>query len=321
NNIKTQLATVVDFSEQDANSTLGQAQMMNNADWISNLNYIDFLRTIGRHFSVNKMLSFEAYKQRLERGLSFIEFNYQILQSYDFLTLYRKAGCRLQIGGDDQWGNIVAGIELTRKLERVECFGLTFNLIMRADGKKMGKSENGAVFLDPEMFSPYDYYQYWRNVNDSDVIKFMKLFTFLSLEEIAEYEKPGVNINDAKARLAYENTLIVHGKDEAEKSRTAAQAMFSSSDSASLEQRNGMPSMEIKKSDLEAGIPVLNLYSATSLCTSNGEARRLVIGGGASINDTKIDDPKAIINCDLLDDESELILKAGKKRFFRIIVK
>jgi tyrosyl-tRNA synthetase len=320
NNIKKQLATVVDFSEQNGETSLGQATMMNNADWISNLNYIDFLRTIGSQFSVNRMLTFEAYKQRLERGLSFIEFNYQLLQSYDFLTLYRKKGCRLQIGGDDQWGNIVAGIELTRKLESAECFGLTFNLIMRADGKKMGKSENGAVFLDPELYSPYDYYQYWRNVNDADVIKFMKLFTFLSLEEIAKYEAPGVNINDAKERLAYENTLIVHGKEEAEKARTAAKAMFSST-SATAEQRKGMPSMEISKADLDAGIPVLNLYSSTSLCSSNGEARRLVVGGGASINDTKITDPKALINSDLLDDESELILKAGKKRFFRIIVK
>lgn len=321
NNIKHQLATVVDFSKQDSDSSLGQAQMMNNADWISNLNYIDFLRTIGRHFSVNRMLTFEAYKQRLEKGLSFIEFNYQLLQSYDFLTLYRQAGCRLQIGGDDQWGNIVAGIELTRKLESVECFGLTFNLIMRADGKKMGKSEKGAVFLDPEMFSPYDYYQYWRNVNDADVIKFLKLFTFLTLDEIAEYEKPGVNINEAKARLAYEHTLIVHGKEEADKAKTAAEAMFCCSSRASLEQREGMPCLEISKSDLEAGIPVLNLYSSTSLCCSNSEARRLVTGGGASINDTKIDDPKAIITTDLLDEESELILKAGKKRFFRIIVK
>jgi len=320
-NIKKQLGTVVDFSEQAKDSTMGQAVMMNNADWLTNLNYIDFLRTIGRHFSVNKMLSFEAYKQRLERGLSFIEFNYQLLQSYDFLTLYRKAGCRLQIGGDDQWGNIVAGIELTRKLEKVETFGLTFNLIMRADGKKMGKSEKGAVFLDPEMYSPYDYYQYWRNVNDADVVKFLKLFTFLPLEEIAQYEKPGVNINEAKERLAYEHTLIVHGKEETEKARAAAKAMFSSDAPSSVEQRKGMPSMEMAKADLEAGIPVLNLYSSTSLCSSNGEAIRLVTGGGASINGTKITDPKAIIKADLLDDEGELILRAGKKRFFRIIVK
>lgn len=320
-NIKKQLGTVVDFEKLPEDSEKGQARLMNNADWISNLNYIDFLRTIGRHFSVNRMLSFEAYKQRLERGLSFIEFNYQLLQSYDFLTLYRKTGCRLQIGGDDQWGNIVAGIELTRKLESVETFGLTFNLIMRADGKKMGKSENGAVFLDPEMYSPYDYYQYWRNVNDADVIKFLKLFTFLPLDEIAKYEADGVNINDAKERLAYENTLIVHGKDEADKAEIAAKAMFSSDAPATIEQRNGMPSMEIPKSDLDAGIPILNLYSLTTLCKSNGEARRLVTGGGASINGTKFDDPKAIINADLLDNEGELLLKAGKKRFFRIIVK
>jgi tyrosyl-tRNA synthetase len=320
-NIKSQLGTVVDFSEIPKDSKIGHATMMDNADWLTNLNYIDFLRTIGRHFSVNKMLSFEAYKQRLERGLSFIEFNYQLLQSYDFLTLYRQTGCRLQIGGDDQWGNIVAGIELTRKVESAEVFGLTFNLIMRADGKKMGKSEKGAVFLDPEMYSPYDYYQYWRNVNDADVIKFLKLFTFLSLEEIAKYEVADVNINEAKERLAYENTLIVHGKEEAEKAKIAAKAMFSADAPATIEQRNGMPSMEMSKADLEAGIPVLNLYSLTSLCASNGEARRLVTGGGASINGAKIVDTKAIIKADLLDNEGELLLKAGKKRFFRIIVK
>lgn len=319
--LKNQLGTVVDFSQQEPGSGVGQAVMMNNADWLTNLNYIDFLREIGRHFSVNRMLTFESYKQRLERGLSFIEFNYQLLQSYDFLTLYRKKGCRLQIGGDDQWGNIVAGIELTRKLESAECYGLTFNLITRSDGKKMGKSEKGAVFLDPEMYSPYDYYQYWRNVNDSDVIRFLKLFTFLSLDEIAEYEKDGVNINEAKERLAYEHTLIIHGKEEADKARTAAKAMFSSDAPASQEQRDGMPSLEIKKSDLDEGIPILTLYSSTALCSSNSDARRLVTGGGASINGTKITDPKALVKSDLLDDENELILKAGKKRFFRIIVK
>lgn len=318
--IKKQLGTVVDFSEQKDGSK-GQAVMLNNADWLTNLNYIDFLRDIGRHFSVNRMLTFESYKQRLERGLSFIEFNYQLLQSYDFLTLYQKENCRLQIGGDDQWGNIVSGIDLIRKKGGEDCYGLTFNLITRADGKKMGKSEKGAVFLDPDLFSPYDFYQYWRNVNDADVTKFMKLFTFLSLEEIAEYEKDNVNINEAKERLAYEQTKIVHGVEEAEKARTAAKAMFSSNSPASLSQREGMPSMELEKSKLEEGIPVLSLYSSTSLASSNSEARRLVTGGGASINNQKITDTKYIVKDDLLDEEGELILRAGKKRFFRIIVK
>ena len=318
--IKKQLGTVVDFGDQ-SNSDKGQAVMLNNADWLTNLNYIDFLREIGRHFSVNRMLTFESYKQRLERGLSFIEFNYQLLQSYDFLTLYQKEGCRLQIGGDDQWGNIVSGIDLIRKIEGAECYGLTFNLITRADGKKMGKSEKGAVFLDPELYSPYDFYQYWRNVNDDDVIKFMKLFTFLSLDEIAEYEKPNVNINEAKAKLAYEQTKIVHGQEEAEKAKTAAKAMFSSNAPASLSQREGMPSLEIEMDKLKEGIPILTLFSSTSLASSNSEARRLVTGGGAVINNEKITDLKFIVTDKLLDDEGELILKAGKKRFFRIIVK
>ncbi|NCD04635.1 MAG: tyrosine--tRNA ligase [Spirochaetia bacterium] len=318
--IKKQLGTVVDFSEQTDGSK-GQAVMLNNADWLTNLNYIDFLRDIGRHFSVNRMLTFESYKQRLERGLSFIEFNYQLLQSYDFLTLYQNENCRLQIGGDDQWGNIVSGIDLIRKKGGEDCYGLTFNLITRADGKKMGKSEKGAVFLDPELFSPYDFYQYWRNVNDADVFKFMKLFTFLSLEEIAEYEKSNVNINEAKERLAYEQTKIVHGEEEAEKAKVAAKAMFSSNASASLSQREGMPSLELERSQLEEGIPVLNLFAMTSLASSNSEARRLVSGGGALINNEKITDVKFIVTDKMIDEEGELILKAGKKRFFRIILK
>lgn len=315
-----QLGKVVDFSDRSADG-FGKARMLNNADWLTNLNYIDFLRTIGRHFSVNRMLTFESYKQRLERGLSFIEFNYQLLQSYDFLTLYRNEGCRLQVGGDDQWGNIVAGIDLIRKTEGAECYGLTFNLITRADGKKMGKSEKGAVFLDPTMFSPYDFYQYWRNVNDADVIRFMKLFTFLPLEEIADYEKAGVNINEAKERLAYEQTKIIHGEEEAEKAKTAAKAVFGSNGSASKEQREGMPSKEITLAELEEGLPLLALYSSVGLCSSNSDARRLVTGGGASINGTKITDAKYVVKADLLDEHQELLLKAGKKKFFRLIVK
>lgn len=318
--IKKQLGTVVDFSEQK-DSDKGQAVMLNNADWLTNLNYIDFLREIGRHFSVNRMLTFESYKQRLERGLSFIEFNYQLLQSYDFLTLYQRENCRLQIGGDDQWGNIVSGIDLIRKIEGAECYGLTFNLITRADGKKMGKSEKGAVFLDPEMYSPYDFYQYWRNVNDADVIKFMKLFTFLPLEEIKGYDNPNVNINEAKERLAYEQTKIVHGEEEANKAKTAARAMFSSSAVATVSQREGMPSLEIEKSKLEEGIQVVPLYAMTSLASSNSEARRLVQGGGASINNQKITDLNFVVTDEMLDEEGELILRAGKKRFFRIMVK
>lgn len=317
--IKDQLGTVVDFSEHPEGG-IGKAVMLNNADWLTDLNYISFLREIGRHFSVNRMLTFESYKQRLERGLSFIEFNYQLLQSYDYYVLNKEQGCRLQIGGDDQWGNIVSGIELIRKMGGNECYGLTFNLITRSDGHKMGKSEKGAVFLDPELFSPYDFYQYWRNVNDDDVVKFLKLFTFLPLEEIAQYEGEGVNINEAKERLAYEQTLIIHGQEEAEKARTAAKAMFQGAN-LGQEGREGMPSVTLEKSVLEAGIPVLELFSKTDLAATNSDARRLVNGGGAWVGETRIDDPKTLIDQTFLDSFGEMILRAGKKRYFRIVVK
>lgn len=316
--IKEQLGTVVDFSENPAPG-VGHAVMMNNADWLVDLNYIQFLRDIGRYFSVNRMLTFEGVKQRLERGLSFIEFNYQLLQSYDFYMLNKNTGCRLQMGGADQWGNIVAGIDLISRMEGPQCYGLTFNLIMRSDGKKMGKSEKGAVFLNPEMYSPYDFYQYWRNVTDEDVIQFMKIFTFLPLAEIAEYADPKRNINDAKERLAYEQTKIVHGEDEAEKARTAAKAMFGGAGSAT--DREGMPSMEISMSRLEDGIGVLTLFAMTGLCATNSDARRLVTQGGAVVNDRKVEDPKAMIDASWLDEHQELVLKAGKKRYFRVIAK
>nr|WP_319472397.1 tyrosine--tRNA ligase [uncultured Sphaerochaeta sp.] len=316
--IKEQLGTVVDFSEQPEDGK-GKAVALNNADWLNGLNYITFLREIGKHFSVNRMLTFESYKQRLERGLSFIEFNYQLLQSYDFHILSRDHGCRLQIGGDDQWGNIVSGIELIRKLGGPECYGLTFNLITRADGHKMGKSEKGAVFLDPELFSAYDFYQYWRNVNDADVVKFLKLFTFLSLEEIAQYEGENININDAKDRLAYEQTKIIHGEEEAEKARTAAKAMFNGAN-LGIDGREGMPSLTIRKAELDSGIGVLDLFSRTDLAATNSDARRLVTGGGAWIGEHRVEDPKTLIDSSYLDEYGELILRAGKKRYFRISV-
>ena len=315
--IKGQLGKIVDLSDNPP-AGHGKAHVMNNADWLVDLNYIKFLRDVGVYFSVNRMLTFEGVKQRLERGLSFIEFNYQLLQSYDFHVLNEKTGCRLQIGGADQWGNIVAGIDLIQRMGGEQCYGLTFNLIMRADGKKMGKSEKGAVFLSPELYSPYDFYQYWRNVADADAVRFMKLFTFLSLDEIAEYEDPARNINDAKARLAYEVTKIVHGEEEAEKAKSAAQALFSPSAAASKE---GMPFVEIPLSDFENGIGVLDLYTRSGLTSSNGDARRLVTQGGAEINGKKISDPKAVISTSDLDDDKELLLKAGKKRFMRVIAK
>ncbi len=221
---------------------------------------------------------------------------------------------------DDQWGNIVSGIELIRRLGGPECYGLTFNLITRADGHKMGKSEKGAVFLDPELFSAYDFYQYWRNVNDADVVRFLKLFTFLPLEEIAQYEGEGVNINDAKERLAYEQTKIIHGEDEAEKkARVAAKAMFNGAN-LGLDGREGMPSLTISKTELESGIGVLDLFSRTDLAATNSDARRLVTGGGAWIGERRVEDPKTLIDSSYLDEYGELILRAGKKRYFRISV-
>jgi tyrosyl-tRNA synthetase len=310
--IKDQLGTVVDFSNSEGK---GHARMMDNADWLVDLNYIQFLRDIGKYFSVNRMLTFEGVKQRLERGLSFIEFNYQLLQSYDFYMLNQKTGCRLQIGGADQWGNIVAGIDLINRMEGPQCYGLTFNLIMRSDGKKMGKSEKGAVFLNKDMYSPYDFYQYWRNVTDDDVIKFMKIFTFLDLDEIKEYEDPKRNINDAKERLAYEQTKIVHGEEEAEKAKSAAKQLFSGAGS-----KEGMPTYAVKEEELKAGIGLLDLYTKAGLCSSNGDARRLVTQGGAEMNGVKLSDPRKIVTADDLDKDGELLLKAGKKRFIRVIV-
>lgn len=290
---------------------------VNNADWLANLNYIDFLREIGVHFSVNRMLTFEAYKKRMETGLTFIEFNYQLLQSYDYLELYRRKKCTLQIGGDDQWGNIVAGIDLVRREEKAEVFGLTFPLITRADGKKMGKSEQGAIFLDPTMCSVYDFYQYWRNVDDRDVEKFLKLFTFLSLDEIKTICAPDADINKAKEVLAWEYTKLIHGKEKADEAIAAAKAAFGGDGQGDLE---AMPSIEIAESEFEAGINIMDLFARTSLCASKSEARRLVSQGGAIVNDEKITDIDFIVKAGAVKD-GNIILKAGKKRFFRVIVK
>ncbi len=314
--IKDQLSSVIDFSE-NPKPGLGRARLMNNADWLVDLNYIQFLRDVGKYFSVNRMLTFEGVKQRLERGLSFIEFNYQLLQSYDFKVLYDRTGCRMQIGGADQWGNIVAGIDLIQRMGGPECFGLTFNLIMRSDGKKMGKSEKGAVFLAADMYSPYDFYQYWRNVTDEDTIRFMKLFTFMDLDEIAEYADPARNINEAKEKLAYEVTRIIHGQEEADKALAAAKALFSVG-----ADKEGMPSKEVSRTEFEGkGMGILNLFTLSGLCASNGESRRIVTQGGAEVNGTKITDPKTMITADMADENGEFILKAGKKRFFRIVIK
>ncbi|WP_020614244.1 tyrosine--tRNA ligase [Sediminispirochaeta bajacaliforniensis] len=310
--IKKQIGRIVDFSD-------GKAKLLNNYDWLANLNYIEFLRDIGRHFSVNRMLTFESYKKRLETGLSFIEFNYQLLQSYDFYVLNRDEKCLFQIGGDDQWGNIVAGVELIRRMSGNEVFGLTFPLVTRSDGKKMGKTEKGAVFLDPNLFPPFEYYQYWRNIADADVEKFLMLFTFLPVEEVRKLGRlEGSDLNRAKEILAYEQTKLIHGKDEADKARDAAKSAFSVGGASD---RGAIPFIELPNEDLEEGIGILELFAMTTLCSSRSEARRLVQQGGAVINDVKIDDIEAIVTNKQLDDDGELLLRAGKKRFFRVIAK
>lgn len=309
-NIAKQLAKVVNFDEVPP-AGYGKGMIVNNADWLVGLNYIEFLRDVGKYFSVNRMLTFEGVKQRLERGLSFIEFNYQLLQSYDYYMLYKNYGNMLQIGGADQWGNIVAGIDLIQRMGGPECYGLTFNLIMRADGKKMGKSEQGAVFLDPALYSPYNFYQYWRNIADADVIKFMKLFTFMSLDEIATYDDPARNINDAKAKLAYEITKIIHGEEEAEKAVAAAKAAFGNGGD-----RSAMPTVNMAFGE---GKGVIDLFFEAGLGSTKSDIRRLVEGGGCFVNDNKITDVKAVITKDDAKD-GEMILRAGKKRIMRVVV-
>jgi tyrosyl-tRNA synthetase len=309
--LKKQISAFIEFDDD-------KALLLDNADWIADLNYIEFLRDIGKHFSVNRMLTFEAYKKRLEKGLSFIEFNYQLLQSYDFLELYRKNGCALQIGGDDQWGNMVSGMELIRRVEGGESVALTFPLVTRSDGKKMGKTEKGAIFLDADLTSVYDFFQYWRNVADADVEKFLLLYTFLSVEECKSLgAKEGQEINKSKEVLAYELTRIVHGKEEADKALQAAHAAFTA---GGADDKSGMPSCEMSLSDFEQGMNILELFSVTELCDSKSEARRLVKQNGAAVNGEKIADPDALITANHIKD-GEVLLKAGKKRFFRVIVK
>jgi len=316
NSITAQLDRFVGF---DGSSTF----TANNKDWLANLNYIDFLRDIGRHFSVNRMLSFEAYKMRLETGLSFIEFNYQLLQSYDFLELYRRYGCRLQIGGDDQWGNIVAGVELIRRVEGAEAYGLTFPLVTTSDGKKMGKTLKGALFLDPAVTSPYDFFQYWRNVTDQDILRFLLMFTFLPEDECRSLCGQGKNPNDAKERLAWEVTSLIHGKEEADKALSGAKAAFGSGGSGD---KTAMPGMEIKRSRFDSGYNIVDLFFDAGLVPSKGEGRRLVQQGGAFVSDADgqlkaFADTAFLIGADRLNEDGELILRAGKKRYLLVLTK
>ncbi|MDR1949845.1 MAG: tyrosine--tRNA ligase [Spirochaetaceae bacterium] len=324
---KTEMRKMLSYTELDANTERikGQldrfigfdgstAQSANNKDWLAELNYIDFLREIGSHFSVNRMLSFEAYKTRLETGLSFIEFNYQLLQSYDFLELYRRYGCRLQIGGDDQWGNIVAGGELIRRIEGAEVFGVTFPLVTTADGKKMGKTEKGAIFLDPELTSPYEFFQYWRNVQDPDIRRFLLMFTFLPLEECESLCAPGKNPNEAKERLAWELTLLIHGKTEADKAMAGARAAFG----RGAGDVSAMPGAELPRLRFEAGYNVVDLFTDAGLAPSKSEARRLVQQGGAFVSGQAVTDLDALVGAGALDGDGALVLRAGKKRYRRV---
>jgi tyrosyl-tRNA synthetase len=330
---KTETRKILSYEELDANTALIVAQLdrfigfdgknamtANNKDWLANLNYIDFLREIGRHFSVNKMLSFEAYKIRMETGLSFIEFNYQLLQSYDFLELYRRYGCRLQIGGDDQWGNIVAGVDLIRRVERAEAFALTFPLVLTSDGKKMGKTEKGALFLDPSITTPYEFFQYWRNVQDADIRRFLLMFTFLPVGEIDGLTAPGKNPNEAKERLAWEVAALIHGKDEADKAMAGARAAFRKGGDASGGDKSAMPSVELPRAKFEAGYNVVDLFCDAHLAPSKSEGRRLVEQGGAFVSSpgkelSTVSGVSALIGTQYLDGEGELILRAGKKRY------
>jgi tyrosyl-tRNA synthetase len=326
---KTEMRKLISYDDIDANTERFVRQLdrfvgfdsvhaftANNKDWLANLNYIEFLRDIGRHFSVNRMLSFEAYRIRMEAGLSFIEFNYQLLQSYDFLQLFKRYDCRLQIGGDDQWGNIVSGIELIRRIEGAECYGLTFPLVTTSDGKKMGKTEKGALFLDPEMTSPYEFFQYFRNVADADVQRFLLMFTFLPAEECRRLGSlKDAALNEAKERLAWEVTALIHGREEADKALTAARAAFRGDGDATQ-----LPTTEIGRARLEAGIGVLDLFVESGLAPSKNEARRLIQQGGASVNGKKIENEKQILGAADLT-EGAMMLRAGKKRVARIVLK
>ncbi|MBQ6625000.1 MAG: tyrosine--tRNA ligase [Clostridia bacterium] len=304
-----QMSRLVDFSE-------GKAIMVNNGDWLRNLNYIEFLRDIGVHFSVNRMLAAECYKQRLEGGLTFFEMNYMVMQSYDFLVLARDYDCKMELGGDDQWSNIIGGVELNRKVDSREVYGMTFNLLLTSEGKKMGKTENGAVWLDPEKTSPYDFYQYWRNVDDADVIKCLKMLTFVPVEQIKEYEKlEGSQLNPIKELLAFEVTKLIHGEEEAVKSQNAAKALFGGGSDLT-----NMPSVEISDDDFEDGkVSIVKIMVKAEIAKSNGDAKKLIQQGGVSVNGEKITDMYASLTADDFNKDEDVILKKGKKVFYKII--
>ena len=307
---KKQMSRFIDFSD-------GKALMVNNADWLMDLNYIDVLREVGAHFSVNRMLTAECYKQRMEKGLSFLEFNYMIMQSYDFYTLYQKYGCNMEFGGDDQWSNMLGGTELIRRKLGKDAYAMTINLLLNSEGKKMGKTQSGAVWLDPEKTSPFDFFQYWRNVADSDVLKCIRMLTFLPLEEIDAMESwEGAQLNQAKEILAFELTKLVHGEEEASKAREASHALFAGGgDSAH------MPTVELSSADFADGdMDILSLLVKTELAPSRSDARRAVEQGGVSVADEKVTDIKTAYNADSFGADG-LVVKRGKKKFVKVIVK
>ncbi len=304
---KEQMSRFIDFSED-------KAMMVNNADWLMDLNYIDVLRDVGAHFSVNRMLTAECYKQRMEKGLSFLEFNYMIMQSYDFYVLYQKYGCNMQFGGDDQWSNMLGGTELIRRKLGKDAFAMTINLLLNSEGKKMGKTQSGAVWLDPKKTSPYDFYQYWRNVADADVLKCIKMLTFLPLEEINAMESwEGSQLNQAKEILAFELTKLVHGEEEAKKAEESAKALFSGGNAAE------MPTAVITEENLRDGsIDILGLLVSSSLAASRAEARRNVEQGGVTVNGEKVTDiRKSYTPEEIL--AGDFVLKRGKKKFCKVI--
>ncbi|MCT4605514.1 MAG: tyrosine--tRNA ligase [Marinisporobacter sp.] len=303
---KKQLSKFLDFSEE-------KALMVNNADWLMNLEYIPFLREVGKHFSVNRMLTAECFKSRMEKGLSFLEFNYMIMQSYDFLELHRKYNCKMQLGGNDQWSNIIGGVELIRRVDSNPAYGMTFTLLTTSEGKKMGKTEGGAVWLDPEKTSPYDFYQYWRNVEDADVGKCLSLLTFLPMDEVSALGSlEGAEINKAKEILAFEVTKLVHGEEEATKAQEAAKALFGKGPAS-----ENIPTTEMSPSEFTEGMGLITLVTNLKLTSSNGEARRLIQQGGISLDGEKITDMKHIVKEEDFKNGS-MMIKKGKKVYHQV---
>ena len=307
---KKQMSRFIDFGE-------GKAMLVNNADWLMDLNYIDVLRDVGAHFSVNRMLTAECYKQRMEKGLSFLEFNYMIMQSYDFYTLYQKYGCNMEFGGDDQWSNMLGGTELIRRKLGKDAYAMTINLLLNSEGKKMGKTQSGAVWLDPNKTSPFDFFQYWRNVADSDVLKCIRMLTFLPLEQIDEMDKwEGAKLNEAKEILAYELTKLVHGEEEAKKAKEASHALFAGGGVSAH-----MPTVEVTADDLyNDKLDIMAVLVKASLCESRSDARRAVQQGGVAVDGEKVSDISATFAKADFEGEGKVVRK-GKKNFRKVIAK